>query len=152
MSPEEATRLQENVNKGAIKGHGNIVMKPYVKEATVIIHKKKGNGDKTKGEMEFIIKALFPDYKKEYKFCETRRFMFDFYCPEINTGIEYDGVFSDKSRHTGVTGFSKDCEKTNLAQILGYKVLRYTAINISQMGDDLWKLKYGVETKVDVAP
>lgn len=159
MTPEEATRLFENVRKGAEKGHKIYAASikeqpsaPYIKEATTL--KKKGNGDKAKGEMELVIKAMFPDYKKEYKFAEDRKFRFDFMVrivdeknPEKVTlcGIEYEGVFgSEKSRHTAPISYTQDARKYNLAQVLGYIVLRYTAASHTEMGSDLWQLKYPI--------
>jgi hypothetical protein len=45
-----------------------------------------------------------------------------------------------KSRHTSVTGFTNDCEKYNAAQLLGWKVLRYTVLNKSQFFTDIESL------------
>lgn len=70
---------------------------------------------------------------EEFKFLEKRKFKFDWYIPELRTGIEYEGIMSKKSRHTGVVGFSKDCEKYNLAQIYNYTVLRFTVINYTDL-------------------
>lgn len=81
-------------------------------------------------------------YQKEFKFLENRKFRFDYYFEigDKKIGVEYDGLFSQKSRHTTVTGFTKDCEKLNLAQLNGYIVLRYTALNIKDFYNDLEKL------------
>lgn len=90
--------------------------------------------------IEYVLMCLKINYVKEYKFLEHRKFRFDFYLPDYKVGIEYDGMFSAKSRHLTVTGFTLDCTKTNLAQIHGYKVLRYTAKNIGEVEDDLKEL------------
>jgi len=37
-------------------------------------------------------------------------------------------------------GYSKDCEKYNLAILNGWKVLRYTAVNFGNLEKDLNKL------------
>jgi hypothetical protein len=55
-------------------------------------------------------------------------------------GIEYEGVFSEKSRHTTVAGFSEDCRKYNLAIANGWRVLRYTALNYLELYTDLEKI------------
>lgn len=141
MSPEDLKILQDRINANKIPKKDRVA-EPIEKVAKLASPKK---GDKQKGEMELIIKGMFSEYKKEYKFSQTRKFRFDFYIPSLNLGIEYDGLFSDKSRHTTVTGFTGDCDKMNHATILGYKVLRYTSMNVSQMGADLWELKYGKE-------
>ena len=99
-----------------------------------------------KDAMEFVIKSLNIPYEKEYKFDDKRKFKFDFYIPMISCGIEYEGIFaskgtnnnfSGKSRHTNVVGYSRDATKYNLAQIDGFIVLRYTAINYGELLNDL---------------
>ena len=44
---------------------------------------------------------------------------------------------SEKSRHTTITGYTEDANKYNEAQKLGWKVLRYTAINYKNITQDL---------------
>lgn len=80
-------------------------------------------------------------YELEYKFHPIRKWRADIAIPILKVLAEFDGIMSAKSRHTSVTGFSKDCEKTNQAQILGWKVLRYTVINKSQFFEDIEALK-----------
>lgn len=70
-------------------------------------------------------------WEKEYKFHPVRKWRFDYACPELKIAIEYEGLFSAKSRHTTVTGFTGDCEKYNAAQIEGWIVLRFTAKSTS---------------------
>jgi very-short-patch-repair endonuclease len=127
MNYQDYKILIDNLNKGS-------------KNAKVSVPATKG-GDKAKSQMEFVIKSMFSDYVTEFKFLDNRKFKFDFYIPSARTGIEYDGMFSAKSRHLTVTGFSKDCEKTNLAQLNGYKVLRYTQLTYSDLQKDLELLK-----------
>ena len=90
--------------------------------------------------IEHFIKSAGLDFEKEYKFSQDRKFRFDYAIPLLMLGIEYEGTMSAKSRHTTVTGYSKDCEKYNLAQLEGWKVLRYTALNYTQLQNDLEKL------------
>ena len=67
-----------------------------------------------------------------------RRFRFDWAVPELKLAIEYEGIFGrGRSRHTTQKGYSKDCEKYNLAAIHGWRVLRYTATTYRQLEDDL---------------
>jgi very-short-patch-repair endonuclease len=68
-------------------------------------------------------------FEKEFKFSKERKFRFDFCLPDYKIGIEYDGLNSEKSGHTTLTGFTKDTEKINLAISLGWKVLRFTVLN-----------------------
>jgi hypothetical protein len=80
------------------------------------------------------------DYVTELQFDETRRFRFDWAIPSLKLAIEYEGVFSKKSRHTTVNGFSEDCVKYNLATCSGWRVLRYTAKNYLNLEKDLIKM------------
>ena len=78
-------------------------------------------------------------YKSEYKFAPDRKFRFDWavITTHCKIGIEYEGLMSKKSGHTTVGGYSKDTEKYNLAQSLGFKVLRYTALTYKNMIRDV---------------
>ena len=90
--------------------------------------------------IEHFLKSAGLEFKKEFRFSKQRSFKFDYAIPLIMVAIEYEGVVSVKSRHTTIKGYSMDCEKYNLAQIEGWKVLRYTALNVIQIETDLEKL------------
>ncbi|MBD0822623.1 hypothetical protein ICJ85_01195 [Aestuariibaculum marinum] len=77
---------------------------------------------------------------EELKFSEERKFRFDWAIPDLKIAIEYEGLFSGKSRHTTKSGFSRDTEKYNLAAIEGWIVLRYTAKTYKNLNRDLKKL------------
>lgn len=104
---------------------------------------KSGNGSKAKAEIEMMLLLFGKPFEKEYKFNPQRKWRFDFAIPEMKIGIEYEGLMSAKSRHTTITGFSNDTEKYNAAQALGWRVLRYTALNYKQMGSDLNQFSNG---------
>lgn len=71
-----------------------------------------------------------------------RRFRFDWAVPTLKLAIEYEGIYGrGRSRHTTVTGYTKDTEKYNLATLHDWTVLRYTAKNYTNLEDDL-KLFY----------
>lgn len=92
----------------------------------------------------------------ELKFYKKRKFRFDFaimkgiteiqarnfqYGKEnIICAIEYDGLNSEKSGHTTLTGFTSDTEKINLAISEGWRVLRYTVLNYQNVLQDIEKL------------
>lgn len=101
---------------------------------------RKPSGDKYKRAIEKALHDLGVRYVKEYQFCVGRKFRFDFAIPGMKIGIEYEGTMSEKSRHTNVVGYSNDCEKYNVAQIEGWKVLRYTALNYESCSRDLKQL------------
>ena len=65
----------------------------------------------------------------EHRFDTIRKFRFDWAIEELNIAFEYEGIVCGKSRHTTLTGFTNDCKKYNLAQMLGWDVYRYTALN-----------------------
>lgn len=91
-------------------------------------------------EMKQTLKFMQVTYVTEYKFSDDRKFRFDIAIPEKKIAIEYEGLFSDKSRHTSVTGFTMDTEKYNLAIIEGWRVLRYTPMNYKHFFADLNKI------------
>jgi very-short-patch-repair endonuclease len=83
-------------------------------------------------------------FVSEYKFCETRRWRSDFYIPELSVLVEFEGlVHNGKGGHQTKTGYTKNCEKYNEASILGFKLLRYTALNQSDIINDLKRLYEG---------
>lgn len=72
-----------------------------------------------------------PDLEEEYKFHPVRGWAFDFAYiqPGLNIAIELEGGvwLKEKSGHTTGKGYSKDCQKYNQAQLLGFWVFRFTA-------------------------
>jgi hypothetical protein len=79
---------------------------------------------------------------KEFYFNPARKWRFDYYIPDLRTGIEVEGGsfkktwYKDKKtglakchtggRHNTGEGFINDMEKYNSAAVLGYSVLRVT--------------------------
>ncbi|MBL7942097.1 MAG: hypothetical protein JNM00_04990 [Flavobacteriales bacterium] len=87
-----------------------------------------------KAELGKIIMALRNEgvsVESEVLFHPERKWRFDYAIASRKIAIEYEGIFSEKSRHTGVVGFTEDCNKYNEAQLLGWRVFRVTALNIS---------------------
>lgn len=77
---------------------------------------------------------------KEHMFHGERKWRFDWALPDLKVAIEFEGIISEKSRHTTIVGYTGDAEKYSAAAILGWKVLRYTALNYRTMISDLDKL------------
>jgi hypothetical protein len=75
--------------------------------------------------------------QEEYKFHEKRKWRFDWCIENLKVAFEYEGIFSEKSRHTNRQGYSKDTEKYNAAASLGWRVFRYTAMNYKNLENDL---------------
>lgn len=92
--------------------------------------------------VKLVKQEIGVDVLKEYQFDSKRKWRFDYFIPEINTGIEVEGGtfkktwYKDKrtgllkshigGRHNTGKGFLNDCEKYNSAIIMGYKVLRFS--------------------------
>lgn len=76
----------------------------------------------------------------EYHFHPGRKWRFDWAIPSLKIAIEYEGLMSEKSRHTSVKGFTGDTEKYNAAQASGWKVLRFTALNYRNLFTELNKM------------
>lgn len=75
--------------------------------------------------------------QEEYRFHPHRKWRFDWCIESLKVAFEYEGIFSEKSRHTNRKGYSKDTEKYNAAASLGWRVFRYTAMNYKSLFDDL---------------
>lgn len=86
-------------------------------------------------------------YETELKFHSKRKFRFDisFKIKSKKIAVEYEGIMSKKARHTSVTGYTNDCTKYNLAQIDGWRVLRYTVINYKDFITDLDNILQNVD-------
>ena len=81
--------------------------------------------------IEMVLKIKRINFVEEHKFLEDRKFKFDVAIVEEKIAIEYEGLAftGGISRHTTLGGYSKDCEKYNLAVADGWRVLRFTASN-----------------------
>jgi hypothetical protein len=75
--------------------------------------------------------------EEEYRFHVERKWRFDWCIPAIKTAIEYNGIFSHKSRHTTPAGYSADLEKINAAQVAGWIVVQVTPMNYKSVIDQL---------------
>lgn len=67
-----------------------------------------------------------PTPEREYRFCEHRRWRFDFAYPRQKLALELQGGNWVQGRHTRGQGFENDCEKFSAAAILGWRVLLVT--------------------------
>lgn len=103
------------------------------------IKKKRASGSKAdyKDRIWNILNKSCDGWITELKFHPKRKWRFDWANKELMVACEYEGIFGGASRHTNVVGFTKDTSKYNAAQILGWKVLRYTASNYEELEKDL---------------
>lgn len=66
----------------------------------------------------------------ELQFDENRKWRFDYAIPAIKIAVEYEGgIFMEHSGHNTAKHYTKDTEKYNRATVLGWKVIRVTAMN-----------------------
>lgn len=84
-----------------------------------------------KSELERKFETLWlqlggPPLKPEYRFHPERRWRFDLASPIAKVAIELEGGVWSGGRHTRGIGFSGDCEKYNTAQLMGWRVFRFT--------------------------
>lgn len=89
---------------------------------------------------QMVQSGIIESYETEHQFTKKRKFRFDWFIPCLNLALEYEGIMSDKSRHTTITGYTGDINKYNLALTLGFKVLRYNALNYQNAYLDIEKI------------
>ena len=67
-------------------------------------------------------------FQREFRFCPPRRWRFDFVLEPVKTkiAIEINGGAYLKGKHNYGESYTKDLEKLNMAQIMGWVVLQYT--------------------------
>jgi len=103
--------------------------------------KKKRVGKQVKSEGHGKIKDTLGwmgvQFVIEHEFHPTRKWRFDFAILDKMIAIEYEGIHSDKSRHTTRSGYAGDIEKYNAATKLGWRILRYHAGNVGEVYGDL---------------
>ena len=69
-----------------------------------------------------------PDFIREYKAIEGRKFKWDFAFLSQRLLVEVQGgVFMRRGGHTSGVGVTRDCEKHNLAMLAGWKDLLVTS-------------------------
>lgn len=96
-------------------------------------------------ELFLLIKSEgLPTPEKEYRFHVIRRWRFDLAFVNKKIAVEMEGGIWKRGRHNRPQGFIKDCEKYNMAQKMGWKVLRYTP---QTMNDAIGDLKYLLNCK-----
>ncbi len=128
-------RMTEQQLKNLLKNSKNVTCLTDTKPKPLSAEKKYKELAKQANEpkgLKYIKKQLHYsgiNYVTEYQFHDVRKFRFDIAIPDKMIAIEYEGLNSEKSGHTTVTGYTKDTDKYNLATSLGWRILRYTALN-----------------------
>lgn len=112
--------------------------------------KKSGDtsrGTKAKANMHWALVDLSRRHDltliQEYRFNPARKWRADWAlmgdkgATKIRIIVEYEGLGFGKTHHTDSAGYSKDAEKYNSAQTLGWTVLRYTYLTYQKLTKDL---------------
>ena len=83
-----------------------------------------------------------PSPIKELKFHPERKFAFDYAWPEYKLAFEIEGGAFSRGRHVRPKGFTRDIEKYNDAQLMGWVVLRGTSEQVKQGMAIKWVLQF----------
>jgi very-short-patch-repair endonuclease len=130
--------LERLKTEGKIQGYVDS-RKLKVKNSKLKVQK----GSKIKGWIELNLKywcqAKGLTLLKEHRFDKVRKWRFDFAIEEKKIAIEYNGIMSEKSRHTTIGGYSGDMDKVTQASIMGWTILQYTPLNFKNLINDLEK-------------
>ena len=76
--------------------------------------------------MRQIEQQALPRPLLEHRFHPERKWRFDACWPDRKVALEVDGAIWIQGRHSRGGGMEKDNEKLNAAQILGWRVFRYS--------------------------
>lgn len=68
-----------------------------------------------------------PKLCAEVRISQKRRFIADYFHAPSKTFLEVDGGTFARMGHSTGTGISRDCQKSNLAQLEGYHYFRFTS-------------------------
>lgn len=78
------------------------------------------------GYSKIYEQLLGGEWWAEWPFHPTRKWRFDYACPELKIAIEVDGGIFIGGRHSGGVGQLKDFEKGNAACAMGWYVFHTT--------------------------
>src|ERR1700759_4634799 len=73
-----------------------------------------------------------PEPVTEYKFWPGRRFRFDFAWVKEKVAVEIEGGIWVRGRHSRGPGMMSDMEKDNQAGLMGWRVFRFTPIQLKE--------------------
>lgn len=83
-------------------------------------------------QFAFLWDKHYPELspEREFRFDLVRMWRFDFAWPKHGVAVELEGGIFASGRHTRGMGFVQDCEKYNAAVRQGWRVLRYTSVDL----------------------
>lgn len=78
-----------------------------------------------------MLRAYRVPHEREYRFAPPRRWRADFALVEPRILIEIQGGHWVNGRHNRASGYEKDLERMNAAQLAGWLVLQYTTDRVT---------------------
>lgn len=106
-------------------------LKLTVAERRKALHRDKQSDLEAELAWQIACDPDIPLPVREFRFCPTRRWRADFAWPEHRLLVEVEGAVWSAGRHVRGHGFTKDAEKANTAQLLWYRVLRFTGPQVT---------------------
>ena len=74
-----------------------------------------------------------PTLEHQFALCVGRKWRFDFCWPEYKIALEVEGGIYTRGAHGSVSGIKRDIEKYNMANIIGWHILRVTPENLCML-------------------
>jgi uncharacterized protein YecE (DUF72 family) len=74
----------------------------------------------------FLVRAQLPAPVRELRFAPPRLWRFDFAWPDRQIAVEIEGGVFVRGGHSRGVDFTDDCEKYDIAALLGWRVYRFT--------------------------
>jgi very-short-patch-repair endonuclease len=139
LTKKELQKLQAD---GKIRSFSSLDLRVTSKGAPVKkLKKKRSKGlDYLSWNIPHWCKIKELKMEQEYHFNPEREWRFDFAIPDIKVAVEFEGgIFIKNSGHNTAKHYTKDAEKYNSAAILGWRVLRFTALDYKNLIPDLNK-------------
>lgn len=134
--------ISELKNKGRIRDYKvNKPREPQGKIAAKYFKRKSKEKDWLEWNIGLWCNEHAVQLQEEYQFHPERKWRADWFISALRTIIEYEGIFSDQSRHTNKIGYAKDAQKYNEAEKMGLTVIRLTAMDYKSVLrhlDEIW--------------
>lgn len=135
-------QLEAMQKEGKVRGYRVLQQQPTElnRQLSKTTAKRSKQKDWISWNLQYWCNEKALSLEEEFQFNPDRKWRLDWAIPALKIGIEYEGVMSDKSRHTTAVGYTNDANKYNSAQARGWKVLRFTALNYKTIISELNKI------------